>query len=312
MLNDGHTLLGFVESRLGPKPEKDAVYKMTIVRGIDDWRHLGPGETGPEDREDNVISGAAGYVGQFPSGETVLSCNNHQIFQLKIGDCTGKVFQGEGWDDKWMKAFPEKGFWGSVELDTDHVMLGTIHCKTGIQLGRFYLNHRIDAKQAKIKVDGNNKDWPASHAWFIGSDNPSVQTSVRAARSGKNLCFVFDRMDDAVEEGDDVVIRLSGEDTLEEGALTIRVSPMGTMTLERFDSNCWQSFKAPRGVKLAVSQVSEGYVGELSLPVSVLPKGISEDGCYRVMVTVVDAGAEDSFTWSEASDPSSWQLLRIN
>ena len=311
MLNDGHTLLGFVESRLGPKPEKDAVYKMTIVRGRDEWKHLGPGETGPEDREDNVISGAAGYVGQFPSGETVLSCNLNQIFQLKIGDCTGKVFQGEGWDDKWMKAFPEKGFWGCVELDADHVMLGTIHCKTGIQLGGFYLNHRIDAGQAKIRVDGDNRDWPASHAWFIGSDNPAVQTSVRAARSGKNLCFVFDRLDNAVEEGDDIEIRLSGGDSLKEGDVTLRITSSGTMSVERFDGTTWQSCKVPRGAKSAVARVQEGYVSEISLPVSVLPKNVSEDGCYRVMVSVLNGTAEDSFTWAEASDPSSWQLLRI-
>ena len=187
-------------------------------------------------------------------------------------------------------------------------MLGTIHCKTGIQLGGFYLNHRIDAKQAKIKVDGDNRDWPASHAWFIGSNNPSVQTSIRAARNGKNLCFVFDRLDASVAEEDDVVIRLSGGDSLEEGALAIRLSPAGTMSFESFDGSSWQSFKAPRGAKSAVLQVQEGYVAELSVPMSVLPKN---DGCYRVMISVLDADSEDSFTWAEASAPSTWQLLRV-
>lgn len=310
MLNDGHTLLGFVESRLGPKPEKDAVYRMTVVRGRDDWKHLGPGETGPEDREDNVVTGAAGYVGQFPSGETVLSCNNKQLFQLKIGDCTGKHFQGADWDDKWMQGFPEKGFWGSIELDTDHVMLGTIHCKTGIQLGRFYLNHRIDATQTKVKVDGNNKDWPASQAWFIGSENPSVQTSIRAARNGKNLCFVFDRLDDAVEEGDDIVVRLSGGDALEEGALLIKVMPSGELSIERFEDGFWLSFKA-KGAKSAVTKTPEGYVAELSVPVAALPKVGAVDGCYRVMVSVSDNGSDDNFTWADAANPSTWQLLRV-
>ena len=310
MLNDGHTLLGFVESRLGPKPEKDAIYRMTVVRGYDDWKHLGPGETGPEDREDNVVTGAAGYVGQFPSGETVLSCNNKQLFQLKIGDCNGKVFQGAGWDDKWMQGFPEKGFWGCVELDTDHVMLGTIHCKTGIQLGRFYLNHRIDAGPAKIKIDGNNAEWPASHAWFVGSENPEVQTSIRAARNGKNLCFVFDRLDPSIGEDDDITIRLSGGDALEEGALSIKVMPSGELSIERFEGGSWLSFKA-KGAKSAVTKTPEGYVAELSVPVAALPKVVAEDGCYRVMVSVSDNGPDDSFTWADSSNPSSWQLLRI-
>lgn len=57
-------------------------------------------------------------------------------------------------------------------MDT-HRVIGTMHCDEGIQIGVFYLNHRIDAPKARIRPDGDGREWRSDQALFIGSDSPT-------------------------------------------------------------------------------------------------------------------------------------------
>lgn len=133
VLKDGKTLLGFMESRI------EDTYYLSLVRCSGDWKHLGPGELGPEDRESNVIRGAGGYVSVFPSGEIVLSGNFNGVFKMKLGDPSGHHFQGRDWSDGWIEAFPGRGYWGSTEVIGEDTLLATMHCSEGIQLAMFKL-----------------------------------------------------------------------------------------------------------------------------------------------------------------------------
>lgn len=161
LLNDGETLFGFLEARLEPDgPQGSSIYTMSVVRNRGfDWQPLGENTAGPADRETNLFKGCAGYVSTFPSGEIVVSCNIDRLFSLKIGDSRGRVFNGRSWDEDWYRPFDGKGFWGSLEPMDAHRVIGTMHCDEGIQIGVFYLNHRIDAPKARIRPDGDGREW---------------------------------------------------------------------------------------------------------------------------------------------------------
>src|SRR5690606_37057201 len=66
MLNDGHSLVGFLEARLEAGPgDGNSTYWMSLVYGHDDWVRLTGDEVGPADRTENLFIGAGGYLAQF-------------------------------------------------------------------------------------------------------------------------------------------------------------------------------------------------------------------------------------------------------
>lgn len=320
MLNDGHSLLGFMEARLESPANNEGTsfYKMSVVRGIDEFPHLVGDQVGPEDRDSNVMTGAAGYVSQFPSGETVLSSNISNIFKLKLGDCKGKKFQGgDSWTSMWLEALPEKGYWGSTEVISSHEILATMHCSDGIQIQKLYLNHRIDANECTITVDGDNKDWNHTQAWFIGSNDENVQTCVRAAQDNKYLYFVFDRKDNYLNTGDDIVVYLNGSDKISSSAIAFRIDVSGKVAAMQYNAGSWKDSSTSSDVKVSIGTVGtiddtmpdSGYIAELAIPKSLLPE--SSDGYQRVMVSVYTGKSFDTFTWASSSAPSGWMLLKM-
>lgn len=319
LLNNGKTYLGFLEARLSKPstPDGQTYYKMSVVRGHGDWKHLGDGEEGPEDRNTNVIDGAAGYVAQFPSGETVLSCNMESIFRIKLGNCDGTEFQGENWSDRWMKVLSRKGYWGATEIISSHEILATMHCTSGIQLSKYYLNHMIEAAETRVDVDGDNSEWKNDEAWFIGSESEKVQTCVRAAQDGENVYFGIDRIDSYLHTGDDVTIYVSGGDELDSKSISVRVSPDSGYSWYLRGKHGWKAGAGEKGIRFKCGIAGTvdddfpdtGYFGELSIPRRLLPK--SSDGFLRVMVVVHNGDTDDSFTWADSTDPSGWMLLKV-
>ncbi len=92
------------------------------------------------------------YLGQLPSGETVLSYESSSKYTLKIGDATARNF-GSAYQPF------SGGYWGSLCMIDSHTLVGTnIKAKEGpVQMAQFVLNHRIDAVKRKVTIDGNNK-----------------------------------------------------------------------------------------------------------------------------------------------------------
>lgn len=80
-----------------------------------------------------------------------------------------------------------------------HRVIGTMHCDEGIQIGVFYLNHRIDAPKARIRPDGDGREWRSDQALFIGSDSPA-ETIFRACHDGKRLYLLAEQLDPASAE----------------------------------------------------------------------------------------------------------------
>ncbi len=84
---------------------------------------------------------------------------------MKMGDAGAQNF-GEAY-----APFSGGGFWGSLQIDGSHQLLGTMpHTSAGeVMLAQFILNHRIEAARRSVKVDGDNAEWAdTDHALFVG------------------------------------------------------------------------------------------------------------------------------------------------
>lgn len=288
VLNDGSTLLGFLEARLEPGgPETQSVFMMSVIRNDGfDWEALGENREGPSDRETNAVAGCAGYVATFPSGETAVSCNISRKFSIKLGNSTGTHFNGRSWEKDWFVPFEGLGFWGSLEVVAPHLLVGTMHCDAGIQIASMYLNHRIDAEKARVKVDGRTGEWKGRDALFIGSDSPS-QAIFRAASDRRNLYILAEALDAtgvdiSVCGPDGKIVRLCGD------------------MLESV-KECTLAGRSQDGRK--------GFAKEISIPLNEL--GAKKGDVLRFDAKVISEGVEDTFTGVDPDDPQTWMLINL-
>lgn len=291
LLNDGETLFGFLEARLEPEgPQGKSTFMMSTVRNRGfDWQPLGEEREGPADRETNVVRGCAGYVATFPSGETLISCNIDRIFSLKIGDHRGRVFNGRSWEQEWFQPFAGTGFWGSLEPVDSHRVIGAMHCDDGIQLGVFYLNHRIDAPAAKVRLDGDGEEWQAGQALFLGGDSPA-QVIFRACHDRKNLYLLLD-----------------GREFPKEGSLEMRLDGL-VLTLGA-DGTVAGPAKV-RGIcrEAATASGEPGFTAEIAVPLALLSARAGDT--LRFDATIRGNGLQDRFTFA-GDDPETWMRIAL-
>ena len=297
VLNDGKTIVGFLEARL-ETPESNqgtSYYKMSLVYndGLD-WKDLGENTAGPERRQSLVVGGAGGYVSTFPSGEVAISCNISKRFSVKLGDNTATKFNGS-WENGWLKPFTYEGVWGSTEVEDGNMLIGTIHsAKNGLQLGRFWLNHTLFAGSAGIKVDGNGDEWPLGQALFV-STKDGAEVMVRAARDGGNLYLVADQYDLAN-------LRIMVSDTTPVNTARIEVSSSGAVTTKGADAVVKTS-----SAKTSAGQ--RGRVTEISIPLSALKAGTGD--VVWIYVSLSGNSGETGFTNAVMSSPSTWQRIKL-
>lgn len=320
MLNDGHTLLGFMEARL----EDDAssatsTYKMSLVYGRDDWKHLSEGETGPEDRQTNLFKGAAGYVAQFASGETVISCNIGSTFSMKLGSADGRTFNGATWASGWFQPFSGVGYWGSTEICSSHEIIGTMHSSTGIQIGKFYLNHRIDAPLQTTTLDGLGNEWQNDQALVLCSASDYSEVAIRAAHDADNLCLLVERSDRYLNSADSTVLYVQGcsLDALDSSAaLKIVILPDGSFSCMRRNDRVWSETSLDR-VKCKTTVVGTpddgrsdvGYLSEIVIPFSVI--GYVGGDYVAFDAESYDGDQTDTFTNAVSTKPQTWMRIKI-
>ncbi len=302
VLNDGKTIAGFLEARLEtPLSVTGASYcKMSMVwnDGLE-WKDLGEESAGPEKRVTNFMKGGSGYMATFPSGEVVISCNSDSRFMLKVLDRNAECPYGSIWIEDWMYPFPGKGFWGSVETDSPVTLVGAMHDDTGIQIERFWLNHRIDAASEDVTVDGNASEWGTSQALYLASES-GTETIFRSARDADNLYLAVETAcpsDNQVHE-----LYLKFNNSSKSGTVTVRITPSGEVTASGAEIG-WASSKA------VAKDGRDGVVTELGIPLSVLEAG---DGDYiRFFAKAVTSGSTATFSLSDQENPDSWQRIRL-
>ncbi len=201
-LNNGTSVMA-VESR----PDAGELY-ISLGYSSDNWTTtLGTEEEGPIKRSDNIFLGAAPYILQFDSGETLLTYNVNNRMQLRVGDANGENF-GTAYIP-----FLNGGYWGTLEKRTSHSAIAAI-ANTGdtntIMVGTVYLNHAIKAEKTVVTVDGNNKDWQGSEALFVGSSS-QAQAAIRAAVNGDKLHLLIERSDSSLTNGDSITLYFAEE-----------------------------------------------------------------------------------------------------
>ncbi len=286
VLNDGKTILGFLEARVAD----DDKYMSVVRNSSADWASLpDDGTTGPSDRQTNVCLGTGGYLCTFPSGEILLSCSRG-YHSMKIGNHDGTEFYG-GWDGNygntdWYQPFEIKGNWGSVETIDGHHAVSLIRQNmepyAGVMFAQFVLNHDITAERTAITLDGNPSEWKGDEALFVGSDS-DAQAILRASiHDGKLYLLV---------------------ETVNASDLSVRIS-LGTLADMIVDRN-----GLVEGSAEAVAVASEGstadgrtgYACEISLPVAELPVPVNISLSNGDKLSLY--APEDMTTWPQIRYP---------
>lgn len=316
LLNDGSTIFGFLEARIEPLgPQDKSKFMMSIVRNKGfDWKPLGETGVGPEDRETNVVDGCAGYVETFPSGEILISCNIDREFSLKIGDHDGRRFNGSSWREDWFRPFSGLGFWGSLELIDSHRVVGAMHCDEGIQIGVFYLNHRINAPKAMVEVDGEGSEWETDQALFIGSDS-HVQTIFRASYDDEYLYLLAERKDHqlSVNSTIEMYFRASPKGNGKDIVIFTEINPFDKFSCSAVDSNGNRKVvSGAKGICREAKNVEgdSGYVVEMAIPIKSLGS-IKSGDLIDFNAIVKGNNLNDTFTFTTVDEPSTWMKIKL-
>ena len=176
-LNDGSGLVGAMECLVDPNNYYTISLAYTGADG--DWGAVDANGCLPADRTNNFVQGAAPYITQFPTGETVLVYNRNNVFYYQIGDASGRNFQGE------RRLLEDTGFWGTLKVTGPNTVLaglGGNKTLRSIRVARFWLNHDIKAPRQAITLDGNGDEWTGKEALYAGSTGED-QVILRAATS---------------------------------------------------------------------------------------------------------------------------------
>ena len=266
-LNDNKGLAAAVETN-------NSGYHISLCYSDKDkWEYLAADQEGPVDSNNCVFSGMGPYLGQLPSGETVLSYESSSKYTLKIGDATARNF-GSAYQPF------SGGYWGSFCIIDSHTLVGTnIKAKEGpVQMAQFVLNHRIDAVKRKVMVDGNNKEWAnTDHALFVGSKS-QAQGTLRCSYDDDNIYFLLEVLDRNLLASDYASLYVSpvSNNKLSKGACCIQVTMNGLKNCEIYDAS-WKEAQLDAQVKTYVcNETNErliddyGYIAEIAIPRSKL------------------------------------------
>ena len=305
LLNDGKTLCGFFEARLEPDfPDDDqSKFMMSLVYNDGfQWQDLGNENEGPSDRQTNLFEGAGGYISVFPSGETLISCNIKSRFSLKLGDADARRFNGRTWATDWLQPFESNGYWGATEVVSAHEAVGSIYATDGLSIGKFYLNHAMDAHREAINLDGDPAEWKQDHVFYLGSDSSS-QAVIRAAYDDYNLYILVERTGDASSKVyTEIYLQNASSAISSSKSIYAKLSSSGLDTVK----NASAVAVAKEGV---TGSGSKGTAVELAIPLSSLN---ATEGTEILLNAVLRGpGLSDGFTRASEGNPASWMKIRL-
>ena len=267
----------------------------------------------PTDRVDNFVKGCAPYLVQFPSGETVLSYNENNVFYMMQGDAQARNFgTAKKIFDKDLTT--GKGFWGALYCPDAHRMVAGVGGSGAVlQVGQFYLNHAIKASSHSVTMDGNNTDWKNTDEALYVCSLGDAKAVIRCSKDADNLYFIFDVKDAEISKDDYVQLFLSDPSKTTTGGHSIRVkaSYTGLKTTGTYaggwkESNTGATAVASYdGTPGYHSDEDNGYVVEIAVPLSSL--NIVE-GKILVNAALFDTkiGGEDALTSTAGKSTESW------
>ena len=322
VLNDGKTIAGFLEARLEtPTNIKGTSYcKMSMVYndGLT-WKDLGaPNKTsiteGPSRRYSNIFKGGSGYMATFPQGEVIVSYNVDQKFKMKVLD-RHAGYGGTNFNEGWITPFNKFGYWGCLEVDSPQTLVAAIHGvdnaskgydgeyndDEGMQIGRFWINRRIDAAQQAINVDGDGSEWKSRQALYLSSPD-KTETIFRASYDDTNLYIIVET---AVAKG-------SAPHTLTLGVCKENSSSKSLLKIDSAGKVSSSGVKAAHTSSLhgTTADSRAGLVTEIAIPLKNLGAKAGDMMCFYAKAETADSST--SFTNATDLVVSSWQRISLS
>ena len=309
-LNNGTSVMA-VESR----PDNGELY-ISLGYSSDEWNtHLDTEEVGPVKRADNIFEGAAPYITQFDSGETLLSYNVNNRFSVRIGDTNGENF-GES-----IIPFTKTGYWGTLEKRSSHSAIGSIANSVSdgansIMVGTLYLNHAINAPAMSIALDGNNEEWASNtEALFIGSEC-QAQVSIRVAQDSENYYFLFERADYSLTSGDSITLYLTSDGV--DGFWRIRIGEGGIeelvrsgKTIEKKDAGEVGYAAINLGTAKNTDDTDIGKIVEISVPKSLFSGDTLRVNALMYNQDKNESKVSDTFAGAKLADANTWPIVLV-
>ena len=314
-LNGSDEIAVAFEARFGRSGGSSDQYHLGMAYTNDNWAAGGLTGTdeGPADKQKNLfLNQAAPYLRQFRSGETLLSCNISQRFNVRLGDAKARTF-GEP-----VQLYAERGVMGSVEIIDDHTFAGVFPAVftqnidgkdtdcANLMLAKFVLNHRINATQFTPSVIGSSNAWKeVQDALFIGSVS-QAQAAFRFAYDDEKLYCLVERLDGNVTAQDGVELMIqSGNATGNPLVLKFTVdAEAGTLVCDN---------KAVASAATILGSVDnedndEGYVLEIAIPRTEI--NAVQDRILFNAVLHDDAG-DDTFTGLTSTNYEKWLPVEL-
>lgn len=309
-INDSDRLAAAIESSVTGQSEHCISFAYSDADG--QWPHLTGDEVGPEDRNNNVFTGAAPYLIQFPSGESILSYGLSSRLYFRMGDASCRNFSEP------FLAFADRGSWGGMEMSGSHELIAAMRNSekadaVTIMLARFVLNHGITATKRTVRVDGDNSEWqPTDEAIFVGS-NSQAQATLRCSADQSNIYFLVEVIDEAISRDDYVNILLSpmtASGTVTSEARRIKVSYNGLKNFSRYaggwsDVDMGVDAKGAYDGTISVnSDTDNGYLVEIAMPRSAI--NITDSRLLVNLVLVDTVGGEDAICSTSSKSLDGW------
>jgi len=304
------TIALILESRLN----RTGSFGVTLAYSTDNWSEtIADNAEGPADKLTNKFTGTGPYIGQFSSGEVLISYSQSE-FVMRLADHTGRNFTRES---VGLKNFLG---WGGFEIiNTEHTALAfntAIYNRNKpnetrkIVTQKVNLNHAVTAGDAsKITVDGNSADWTdIKEALFVGSET-QAQASYRFAKDENRLCVLIDRLDYDITDGDTTTVRIAlPQSTM--SYLNVTVSPSGIVEQYTLIDGIKTEIRCNAKVTVFgtvndASDKDEGYLAEIEIPMEYLGEELS---VVPMLVNVDDktAAREDSPNFMATTVSKRW------
>ena len=272
-LNNTNTLAAAAESFIGGASYTSYI-SLAYTDASGSWGTPNAQGVLPTDRSNNIFTGSAPYLVQFPSGETVLSYNRNDYFYYRNGNAQARNF---GAEHRFFSGGAD-GFWGSMCLiDSHRLFAGIGGLNNCLRIGQFYLNHAITASSKTITVDSRTMDWAVSDEALWLCSGTASKATLRCAEGADYLYFLVEVEDANLSTSDYVDIYLAKDaGTLNTAAIRIRANAEGLLGTARYSSG-WVSSSDAVVVRsaydgsLGSGDTDHGYLVEIAVPLSSLP-----------------------------------------
>lgn len=275
-----------------------------------EWTELGISTAGPTNTVSDVFRGAAPTLARFPSGEVVLTYNYENLCYARLMNKTGtNMSTAYATNAFYCSTDTDAGFWSSSSITDSHTAMlamaykkyqgrayetdsdGNVTLHNTIVLGKFRLNHTIDAVKKNMVADGNLQEWKnITDALFVGSLS-NVQACYRFAYDDDYIYVAIDRTDSSNNKEDTNYVMIATSS----GYIKAEIS-YGDYTL-------------PTGVTGGTKNATGGRVYELAFDRAAL--GLT-DSYIRVCPGLTDVanGIDDRINGTYITDTSTW--IKIN